>query len=142
VTIVVAVAAALAVAASAAALVVVLTSNRSTPPADQSKSSPSASAGPVKEDPPGDVKLADDGSVVTLTWTDPTNGAAQFIVAGGRSGQQQRAMGNIPAGETRYEVNGLNSNLDYCFTVIVVYSTDRLVPSKVVCTDRASSSPN
>jgi hypothetical protein len=126
-----------AVVASAVALIVVFT-DRSAPSAG-SPSTPGAAAATPRADPPGRVQLRDDRSVVTLTWSDPTSGTVQFIVAGGRAGQQQRALAQIAQGVTRYEGNGLNPNLDYCFTVLAVYSADRLVPSDVVCTHRNTS---
>ena len=46
-------------------------------------------------------------------------------------------MAQLPPGGTRSVLNGLNPRLDYCFTVVAVYSTDQLVPSEVVCTHRA-----
>jgi hypothetical protein len=141
--VVVATAAAVAVAASAVALIVVLTDRSSPPVSEPRTTATSASASAVRANPPGRPQLREDGSVITLTWSDPTGGTVPFIVAGGQSGQQQRALAQIAAGVTRYEVNGLNPNLDYCFTVLAVYSTDRLVPSDVVCTQRnESASPS
>jgi hypothetical protein len=143
--VVVAIAAAVAVMASAIALIVVLTDRSGAPAGQPGNTATSASASPPQANPPGRLQLQDDGSVITVTWTDPTSGSVPFILAGGQAGQQQRALAQIPAGVTRYEENGLNPNLDYCFTVLAVYATDRLIPSDVVCTQRksgASASPS
>lgn len=86
--------------------------------------------------PPTRVRLRDDGVSVTLTWSDPTDGRVPFMIAGGRAGQQSRAFQSLPPGQTAYTVNGLNPSLDYCFTVIAVYTTDVIAPSDLVCTTR------
>jgi hypothetical protein len=139
VTVVVAVAAAVAVIASAVALIVVFTDRSGPPVSGPGTTATSSSAKAPQANPPGRLQLRDGGSVITVTWTDPTSGSVPFILAGGQSGQQQRALAQIPAGVTRYEENGLNPTLDYCFTVLAVYATDRLVPSDVVCTQRKTS---
>ncbi|MEV1286171.1 tetratricopeptide repeat protein [Micromonospora sp. NPDC049679] len=102
----------------------------------------SPSAGPVLGgDPPTDLRLRDDGSAITVTWDDPTAGTVPFMVAGGRAGQPLNGMATIKAGETSYTVNGLSPRLDYCFTVLAVYSTDRYATSGQVCTARSTPTP-
>ncbi|MDQ0365476.1 fibronectin type III domain-containing protein [Catenuloplanes indicus] len=88
--------------------------------------------------PPADVALTDDGEAIALTWTDPTDGTVSFIVAGGRAGEELKPMANLPPGRVRYEVNGLNPDLDYCFTVVAVYGTDaaQVAASEQRCTAR------
>jgi hypothetical protein len=136
-TIAAGIAAAAAVLAATVTAVVVLTDDRGNNPAPpQTQGSSVANASP-----PSGVRLSDEGSSVTLTWSDPTDGTAAFIVAGGQAGEQQRAMGQTKAGETRYELNGLNANLNYCFVIIAVYSADQLLPSEQVCTARSTASP-
>ncbi len=96
-------------------------------------------AGPA----PGDLKLRDDSTTVTLTWTDPTGGAVPFMVAAGRAGQPLGVIATVDPGRTSHTVNGLNSRVDHCFTVLAVYSTDSFATSGQVCTTRertASSS--
>nr|QLJ96234.1 fibronectin type III domain-containing protein [Micromonospora carbonacea] len=98
---------------------------------------PAASATPtVGGPPPGDLKLRDDSSTITLTWTDPSAGAVPFMVAGGRAGQKLGVMATVDPGQTSYTVNGLNARVDYCFTVLAVYSTDAFATSGQVCTQR------
>lgn len=125
-----------AVAVFAAMVVVVITLvNGAATPAD-----PEPSTGPtVAGDPPTGLELRDDGAAVTITWTDPTDGTVPFVVAGGRAGQTLSAMASIDPGTTSYTVNGLNPRLDYCFTVLAVYSTETYATSGQVCTSRGSS---
>lgn len=59
-----------------------------------------------------------------------------MLISGGRAGQAQRAFQQLPAGTTDYIVYGLNTELNYCFTVAVAYSTDRIAGSVPVCTHR------
>ncbi|WP_405094273.1 hypothetical protein OG767_21700 [Micromonospora sp. NBC_01392] len=94
--------------------------------------------------PPGDLRLRDDTTTITVTWTDPTDGGVPFVVAGGRAGQKLGVMATVDAGQTRYTVNGLSARLDYCFTVLAVYSTDSYATSGQVCTDRegTGATPN
>ncbi|MFI1278921.1 fibronectin type III domain-containing protein [Micromonospora sp. NPDC020751] len=97
----------------------------------------SASAAPkVSGPPPGGLKLRDDSSTISLTWTDPSSGAVPFMVAGGRTGQKLGVLATVDPGQTSYTVNGLNSRVDYCFTVLAVYSTDAFATSGQVCTAR------
>ncbi|MEQ4299845.1 tetratricopeptide repeat protein [Plantactinospora sp. B6F1] len=90
----------------------------------------------VAGEPPTDVKLLDEGTAITVTWTDPSGGTVPFVVAGGRAGQQTKPMITLSAGETTYKVNALNPKLDYCFSVLAVYSTNEFAPSDLACTKR------
>ncbi|MEU8263142.1 fibronectin type III domain-containing protein [Micromonospora sp. NPDC048999] len=90
----------------------------------------------VSGPPPTDLRLQDEGTTITVTWSDPTDGVAPFVVAGGRAGQKLGVMATVDAGETRYTINGLSPKLNYCFTVLAVYSTDTYATSGQVCTDR------
>ena len=65
-----------------------------------------------------------------------------FIVAGGRAGQSLSAMATVNAGETSYTINGLSPRLDYCFTVLAVYSVDQYATSGQVCTARSTPTPD
>ncbi|WP_439117065.1 fibronectin type III domain-containing protein [Micromonospora lupini] len=106
------------------------------PPGATVVATPSAS-GP----PPGDLKLRDDLVTITLTWTDPSGGAVPFMVAGGRAGLALGVMATVEPGRTSHTVNGLSSRVDYCFTVLAVYSTDSFATSGQVCTNRERSTP-
>lgn len=91
--------------------------------------------------PPTDVRLRDVGSVVELSWRDPTDGTVSFVVMGGHPDEQLRAMGRLGPSQTRLRLQGLNAKLDYCFTVVAVYATDRVSPSPQACTSRTSPRP-
>ncbi|RAO12553.1 DNA-directed DNA polymerase [Micromonospora noduli] len=97
---------------------------------------PTAAAPTAAGLPPGDLKLRDDSTTITLTWTDPTGGAVPFMVAAGRAGQALGVIATVDPGRTSYTVNGLNSRVDHCFTVLAVYSTDSFATSGQVCTAR------
>lgn len=109
-------------------------------PASPASATPSATtaAGP----PPGGLTLKDDSATITLKWTDPAGGGVPFMVAGGRVGQALGVMATVDPGRTSYTVNGLNSRVDYCFTVLAVYSTDSFATSGQVCTEREGDTPS
>lgn len=95
----------------------------------------------VSGPPPGELKLRDGSTTITVTWTDPSDGGVPFVVAGGRAGKKLGVMATVDAGTTTYTVNGLSPRLDYCFTVLAVYSTDTYATSGQVCTDRERGTP-
>ncbi len=102
--------------------------------------SPSSAAPGGGAGAPRDLKLRDEGTSVTLTWTDPSSGTVSFIVAGGQQGAIRQLQVIVP-GTTTYTINGLSPRLDYCFTVAAVYDTTRVELSDLACTKRASASP-
>ncbi|MFI9641428.1 hypothetical protein ACIG87_15420 [Micromonospora sp. NPDC051925] len=110
----------------------------STGPGQSADTAPRETAGP----PPHDLKLRDDAATITVTWSDPSNGSVPFMVAGGRTGRPLGVMATVDPGETSFTVNGLNAEVDYCFTVLAVYSTNAFATSGQVCTDRVRSSPS
>ncbi|WP_425255909.1 fibronectin type III domain-containing protein [Micromonospora saelicesensis] len=126
------VAAGVAVVAVAGLGAVMLT--RDDPP--PTGTAPTAAAPTAAGLPPGDLKLRDDSATITLTWTDPTGGGVPFMVAAGRAGQALGVIATVDPGRTSYTVNGLNSRVDHCFTVLAVYSTDSFATSGQVCTAR------
>jgi hypothetical protein len=91
--------------------------------------------------PPGDLTLRDDGVSITLSWTDPSKGAVPFIVAGGRAGNALNPLGSVESGKSTYTLNGISATADFCFLVAAVYSPEHTVPSSLICTKRASTSP-
>jgi hypothetical protein len=91
--------------------------------------------------PPTDVRLRDVGSVIELSWRDPTDGTVSFVVMGGHPEEQLRAMGRLGPAQTRLRLQGLNAKLDYCFTVVAVYAADKVSPSPQTCTSRTSPRP-
>ncbi|TWJ20804.1 hypothetical protein JD76_00903 [Micromonospora endolithica] len=101
---------------------------------------PAASSAPATSSasspPPADLALRDEGASVTVNWSDPSGGAVPFMVAGGQAGKTLRVLTTVDPGRTTWTVNGLSSRLDYCFTVVAVYSTDVAATSEQVCTVR------
>lgn len=136
------VAAGVAVVAVAGLGAVVLT--RDDPPSSGTAPTAAASvSAPTAARPaPGDLRLRDDSATITLTWTDPTGGAVPFMVAAGRAGQALGVIATVDPGRTSYTVNGLNSRVDHCFTVLAVYSTDSFATSGQVCTARERTNPS
>ncbi|MFB9547538.1 fibronectin type III domain-containing protein [Micromonospora sagamiensis] len=125
----------LAVLAGAALLVVNVVQDRTAP----NPAVPSTTTAPTPTqtfEPPGDLRLRDDITSITLSWTDPSGGVVPFVVAGGRAGLQLGAMATLDPGRTSWTVNGLNPRVDYCFTVLAVYSTESYATSGQVCTTR------
>ncbi|MDA8370213.1 MAG: protein kinase [Nocardiopsaceae bacterium] len=100
---------------------------------DAEEESPPASAEDIA---PTGVKMRDGTISVALSWTDNTGGAMPHYIVGGPVGSEVATMADIASGGTKAEVNGLNPDLEYCFRVVAVQSTDVMAPSAEVCTDR------
>lgn len=106
-------------------------------------SEPGASAPPA-DDPavalaPADIALTDDLVAVSLTWTDNTGGESPHVVVGGPADTRGTSMARTEAGESSVVVSGLNAEVEYCFQVVALHSTDVLAPSEEVCTDRGAA---
>jgi hypothetical protein len=82
---------------------------------------------------PTDVRITQQGDALVLTWTDPAPGQVSFVVVGGPPGATLRLLGQLPAGTTRFPLNGLNATEGYCFRVAAIYSTQETGASSVVC---------
>jgi hypothetical protein len=91
---------------------------------------------------PTGVRLRDEGTSITVSWRDPSDGKAPFIVAVGHPGEQVRPYSQVPPGQTSVTVYGLNPGLDYCVTVAAVYSTETFPISDLVCTQRLNPQPS
>lgn len=85
---------------------------------------------------PTGVTLRDNRDSVSLTWRYPKGSEGPVLISGGRTGQEQRAFQQLPAGTTDYVVYGLNRQNNYCFSVAVVYTVDQVAASEAVCTKR------
>ncbi|MET0418262.1 MAG: fibronectin type III domain-containing protein, partial [Actinoplanes sp.] len=145
-------AAVLVAGVAAAAVVVALTlpeANGSTgqtaaPPATPSAAATTATTqAPPPTTPPAPVpgaptnlRLTDNRDSVSLKWAYPADAEGPVLVSGGRTGQNPRAFQQMPAGSTEYVVYGLNPQQNYCFTVAVAYSTDRIASTPPACTKR------
>ena len=99
--------------------------------------SPQASVAPTNAAvAPTGVTLRDNRDSVQLTWRYPKGSEGPVLISGGRTGQEQRAFQQLPAGTTDYVVYGLNRQNNYCFSVAVVYTVDQVAASEAVCTKR------
>jgi hypothetical protein len=103
------------------------------------------SRGPGPDDetlPATNVAIAVREDRVTLTWTDPSNGAAQPIIVGSRESEGLRRFALPAKGSTEAVLAGLNKNDDYCFAVVLLYSEDDVKQSEQVCTNRKRPGPS
>jgi serine/threonine protein kinase len=83
--------------------------------------------------------LDDQGDSVTLTWTDPTDGNAEFVVVDA-TGERGQAITQLPSGATTYTVEGLDPAVkEYCFVVLAIgldNPADDRGASERLCTNR------
>ncbi|MET7400128.1 protein kinase [Dactylosporangium sp. NPDC005572] len=86
---------------------------------------------------PGDVRLADGGATITITWTDRAGGAAQFAVLGGPRGAEATVRRLLRPGSTKLVLDGLDPRQDYCFQVVAILGTEDYARSEQVCTNRS-----
>jgi hypothetical protein len=85
---------------------------------------------------PRDVRLADRGTSVTLTWSDPATGTVPFLVVGSGPGGERLEPKQVDRGGTSVTFSGLERNRNYCFVVGAVYAVDRVATAAEVCTRR------
>ncbi|SCF37838.1 tetratricopeptide repeat protein [Micromonospora mirobrigensis] len=86
--------------------------------------------------PPAAVSLRDRRDDIALGWTYPAGGEGPVVISAGRSGQEPHFFQRLPAGTESFVVYGLDRVNDYCFTVAVVWSADRVAKAAPVCTRR------
>jgi hypothetical protein len=83
--------------------------------------------------------IEDRGDSITLTWSDPTNGNAQFVVVD-VTNTERKALVNVAPGTTTYTVENLDPATDqYCFQIIGIGLDDPTAQhgaSASVCTNR------
>jgi serine/threonine protein kinase len=84
--------------------------------------------------------LDDQGATITLTWSDPTNGNAQFVVVDVTDPAEQTALVTVAPGTTTYTVEELDPGAgQYCFRVIGIGLDDPATQngaSEPACTAR------
>jgi len=88
---------------------------------------------------PTGVEVSDDLVGVSLSWTDNSGGATPHFVVGGPVGARTTSMANVAAGASSVDVSGLNPEMEYCFRIVAVQSTDVMAPSEEVCTARGAA---
>jgi hypothetical protein len=96
----------------------------------------SASTVPAGSGPPqadvGDPKLApviigaqDHGTSIVLTWRDPSDGVATFVVVE-VAGSVARGIRQLPPGTTHTTIDGLDPTAaQYCFALVALVGQDR-----------------
>lgn len=102
----------------------VATSTTTTEPSATVSTTPSL---PVGGDPafaPTLKTVEDNGSSVTLVWTDPSDGNAEFVVVD-VTGAKATALISLGAGTTSHTLEGLDPKAErYCFQVLAIGLTD------------------
>jgi hypothetical protein len=84
------------------------------------------------------LALDDQGDRITLTWTDPSAGDAEFVVVDA-TGPSGNALQQLPAGVTTYTVEGVDPGSRHCYVVAAFGLTnaqENRGVSAEVCTDR------
>jgi hypothetical protein len=93
----------------------------------------------VSQGAPTDVKLVDNGTSITITWTVPGGNTLTTVIVGGQASNQQQLLTTLDPGTTTWTQDGLNDAYDYCYIVAVVYRADGndvSARSPMVCTHR------
>jgi hypothetical protein len=115
------------------------TTTATTEPSTPSQAPPPATGGDDPAFAPTLNPVEDRGDNVTLTWSDPTNGNAQFVVVD-VTNTERKALVNVAPGTTTYTVEDLDPGADqYCFQIIGIGLDDPTVQhgaSASVCTNR------
>ncbi len=134
-----------AAAAAAVALVAatIVLAGKDDPPGTSGQPSagptaPTATAAQVTalSGPVANLQLTDQGDRLLVTWLYPPSARGSLIVSRAPAGEPMQAMQSLPAGTESFTLPGLDPKRDYCVAVAVVYSTDNIVMSSPVCTDR------
>jgi serine/threonine protein kinase len=110
-----------------------------TPPVTTTQDSPPPTVGGDPAFAPTLGPLDDQGDSIVLTWTDPTEGNAQFVVVD-VTGEARTAVATVAGGATTYTVEDLDPNADqYCYQIIGIGLDDPSTQrgaSATVCTAR------
>jgi hypothetical protein len=85
---------------------------------------------------PGNLRLEDRGTTITVRWTDPSGGAVPFIVTGRTADGQPLSLRQVRRAVTSVRYEQLDPDLQYCFLVTAVYSSTDIAPSGWTCTRR------
>jgi hypothetical protein len=85
---------------------------------------------------PQDVLLRDDGTSVTITWSDPSGGTGGVLVSVSRAGVPAGPPQTLPPGTRQHRITGLDPQADYCVVLAVIYGRDTVAKAAQVCTKR------
>ncbi len=128
-----------AAAAVAVIAVAVVASGEDKPkPPAEIAGTPLASLPPAAQPsgPVTDLALTDNGDSLAVTWTYPSGANGPVIVSAAFAGEPMRAMQSLPAGAQTYTLPVQDKQRDYCVTVTVAYSSEKIVTAPPVCTKR------
>jgi hypothetical protein len=91
----------------------------------------------VREGAPGNIKLQDNRTSVTLTWTDPTTTHTVPVAISTRhSNGSFLPLVSADRGITTAKVEKLDPKVNYCFTLTAIYAADHFAAAAPVCTKR------
>jgi hypothetical protein len=115
------------------------------PTADAPKSAPPAPVQSVAgkaDKAPRALSVEDFGASVKLSWDNGSSGSVSKLILGYRTTPDAKnsPLGVAEPGQTSIVVNGLNKNVEYCFTVTAVYASNDVARSAPVCTKRTAGS--
>jgi hypothetical protein len=86
---------------------------------------------------PQDVALRDEGTSITVSWSDPTDGTGSVLISLARAGQPAGSLRNLPPGTRQERIDGLDPAVNYCVVIAVVYPQDTVAQAAQVCTHRS-----
>src|SRR5262249_7200932 len=86
---------------------------------------------------PQDVVLRDEGTSITVSWSDPTDGTGSVLISFARTGQPAGSLRNLPPGTRQDRITGLDPAANYCVTIAVIYAQDTVAQAAQVCTHRS-----
>ncbi|MEV6350665.1 fibronectin type III domain-containing protein [Actinoplanes sp. NPDC051851] len=135
-TVMLAAALAAGVAATTAAVILTLPdANGAVTPAAAPTTATTTTTTPLGA-PDGVRIVRDTGDSVTLQWMYPATGTGQVVISGARSGEPAAEFQKLPAGTTDFVVYSLDTGENYCFSIGVRQSKNRIAGAAPVCTRR------
>jgi len=87
---------------------------------------------------PFQIRLQDDGTTLTVSWTLDRPAAVVIALAVGRDGTPN-VVGTAPPGTDRYTIRGLDPRLEYCVIAGPVDDSAAVSPAVTECTRRTAS---
>ncbi|BEL12266.1 hypothetical protein Q0Z83_104570 [Actinoplanes sichuanensis] len=130
----------LAAGVAAAAAVVILTlpgaDGATTPPVQSATGGAQPLAATADPGSPQNVRLRDDGPSVSLQWDYPRDAKGEVLITVTRSDRPPVTVAELPAGATDYVVYSLSERYDYCITVGIRQSGQKIAAAAPACTAR------
>ncbi|HEV2778057.1 MAG TPA: protein kinase [Actinophytocola sp.] len=100
-------------------------SSTAAPPSTSEQATTTVPAGGNPAFTPTLNRLEDQGNAITLIWSDPSGGKAQFVVVD-VTGPRRVALATVVPGVTTYTVDGLDPAAEeYCFQVLAIGLNDQ-----------------